>query len=121
MGRVIKREVVAIRCELATPRRGTPRCDQVAEVWPVTADSVWQDQVQDLARLVDAGWGVVLLSTLRSYCPSHAGRVWDCTCVTNPDRKHLCTSHGATAELVWTLEHVPAEALMELERIGVAA
>lgn len=121
MGRVIKREVIAIRCELATPRRGTPRCDQVVEVWPVPANSVWQDQVVDLERLVSEGWSLVLSSTLRSYCPEHSPRVWDCTCATHPDRKHLCISHGETAELVWTQQLIPAEARQELSRIGVAA
>lgn len=121
MGRVIKREVVAIRCELARPRRGAPRCGQVADVWPVSIDTVWQEQVEDIARLVDVGWGVVLTSSFRSYCPSHADRVWACTCRISRDRMHLCTLHGGNSDLVWTKDHVPSEVAQELRRIGRAA
>lgn len=121
MGRVLRREVVGIRCELATPRRGTPQCDQSADVWPVPTDTIWLDQVEELARLVDLGWGFVLTSSFRSYCPNHSDRVWDCTCAKNRDRKHLCASHGDNSDLVWTQTHMPAEAAQELQRIGKAA
>lgn len=121
MGRVIRREVVAIRCEVATPRRGTPQCDQVADVWPVSVDTVWQEQILDLSKLVDAGWGIVLTARIRTYCPEHSQRVWECTCWTNRDRKHLCTAHGENTDLVWAKDHVPSEVAQELRRIGKAA
>lgn len=121
MGRVVKREVVAIRCELAAPRRGAPSCDAVMPVVPLPAGCVWEDQVLDLGRLVASGWAFVITPSLRSYCPQHADRVWDCTCRTHRDRAHLCTSHGDASELVWAQDLVPAEATAELARIGEAA
>lgn len=123
MGRVINREVVAIRCEHATPRRkpGLTTCNAVAAVQPISPESVWEDQVQELARLVQQGWGIVLGSRIRTYCPEHENRVWDCTCRTNPDRARLCTAHGEKAPLVWTYDQTPKAVQRELDRIGVSA
>lgn len=122
MGRVIKREVIAIRCEVATPRRRRiARCDAVEAVLPVPAGSEWEEQVRDLARLVDKGWAFVIVPSLRSYCPAHALRAMECTCNTNRDRTHLCIVHGHASSLVWTQNIVPSEVRQELTRIGVSA
>lgn len=122
MGRVIQHEIVAIRCELAARGRGvTPTCTAVEQVTPMPAASVWEEQLRDLVRLVDAGWALVLTSRLRSYCPAHADRVWDCTCRTHPDRAHLCPSHGDAAELTWTQQITPEAVVRELDRIGASA
>ena len=90
MGRVIRREVVAIRCELKC-------CDAYQVVEPMPASSCASEQDEELCRLVRDGWGLVLTPQLRSYCPAHAERVWRCTCRTNPDRVHLCTVHSPEA------------------------
>lgn len=121
MGWVIKREVVAIRCELATPRRGRPQCEASAIVRPSPADDGWEERAADLRDLVEQGWAFVLNARLRGYCPEHAPRAWDCTCWTHRSRKHLCTVHGDAAELVWTGDSTPVEALDELARIGAGA
>ena len=90
MGRVLRREVVAFKCE---PRS----CDRVAALVPVPAPSTWHDEVAALQQLVAEGWGFVLNAQLRSYCPEHADRVWECNCRTNPRYKHLCTAHSSEA------------------------
>ncbi len=90
MGRVIRREVVAIRCELK-------RCDAYQIIEPIPVSNCASEQEQELRRLVRDGWGLVLTPQLRSYCPAHAEHVWRCTCRTNPDRAHLCTVHSSEA------------------------
>lgn len=122
MGRVMKREIVGIRCELATPKgRSKPTCSAMESVWPVPAGTGWEDQVADLSRLVRDGWALVLLPALRSYCPDHATRVHECGCVTNPQQRHLCTVHADTEDMIWTRDRVPAEVIRELERSGAKA
>ncbi len=122
MGRVVKREIVGIRCELATPKgRWKPSCWAVETVWPVPADAGWEDQVRELARLVESGWALVLLPMLRSYCPDHAERASLCSCRTNPQRQHLCAVHSEAKDLIWTRDRVPAEVSRELDRNGVKA
>lgn len=111
MGRVITREIVAIRCELATPRRGAPTCNAVEPVWPVPAGSSWEDQERDLARLVDAGWTFVLTHYLRAYCPAHAHVAARCTCRRNPDG---CAAHDPeTAALIWNAHQHPNRRVAE--------
>lgn len=90
MGRVIRSEIVAIRCELRS-------CAVRSAIDPVPVRQEWVLQASQLQRLVDQGWGLVLTPQLRSYCPAHAERVWRCTCRTNPYRRHLCTVHCAEA------------------------
>lgn len=120
MGRVLKREIIGITCELATPRGRNLRCQAFAALSPAPAGSVWEDQVLDLARVVDLGWALVLTPLLRSYCQEHADRALECTCRTHPERKHLCVAHSDTNELIWNAEHVPADVTIELERLGRA-
>lgn len=101
MGRVLRSEVVAFRCE---PRS----CDQVASLMPIPAPSTWHDEVAALQQLVDEGWGFVLASQLRSYCPEHADRVWSCTCRTHPQRQRICTAHDSdAAQMVWDSVTIP--------------
>lgn len=105
MGRVIKREVIAFRCELKSCAAEQP-CDP-----PAGATSTWQQQLPQLEALIRGGWGLVLTPQLRAYCSAHADRVWDCTCHRHPDRAHLCTSHNAgAAELVWDQCTTPEQA-----------
>ncbi|NLA66132.1 MAG: hypothetical protein GX862_09490 [Leucobacter sp.] len=95
MGRVIRREVIAVRCELRS-------CGVMALVTPMPVALAEQNREDQLRHLVTAGWAFVLNAQLRSYCPVHRQRVWSCTCRTNPDRRHLCTIHSAeAAALVW--------------------
>ncbi len=94
MGRVIRSEIIAIRCELRS-------CAARVAVEPMRLRADWQLQEVQLERLVDQGWALVLTPQLRSYCPVHAARVWNCSCRTNPDRVHLCVVHDVeAAELV---------------------
>lgn len=121
MGRVQHSEIVAIRCELATPRASAPRCDAVEPVTPVPATATWRQQVDDLARLVDAGWTIILASRLRAYCPDHAEEGARCSCATHPERAHLCVIHGDTGDLYWTRAHEPIEITRELNRNGATS
>ena len=103
MGRVLRREVVAFKCE---PRS----CDRVAALVPVPAPSTWHDEVAALQQLVAEGWGFVLNAQLRSYCPEHADRVWECSCRTQPLRAGLCPAHSSeAAEMVWDQHTIPAD------------
>lgn len=119
MGRVIRSECVAIRCEIATPRGKNPstQCDAVEWVTPQPASATWRSHLADLQRLVDLGWAFVLTPKIRAYCPAHADRVQECTCRTHPELEHLCPAHGDTRELVWTSEHTP----IDVRQIGAAA
>lgn len=121
MGRVIQREVIAVRCEVATPRGRTAsqashRCGSIEAVWPQPAEAGWEDMLADLIRLTARGWAFVLTPQLRAYCPDHAGQVTKCSCRTNPDRAHLCVVHGPAAELVWSTGRVPGEVSKEITR-----
>lgn len=89
MGSVIRREVVAVRCELRS-------CHRVQAISPQPVGEVTALDNQ-LFMLVQSGWGFVLTPQMRSYCPEHRERVWGCTCRTNPDRRHLCTVHSSHA------------------------
>lgn len=114
MGRVIKHDAIAIRCEVATPRGRAhatvkDRCTKVVPVVPVPASAPWQAQIDDLRRLVAQGWAFVLTPQLRAYCPEHQERVWDCSCRTNPTRAHLCSSHGEAKDLVWDADNTPED------------
>ena len=103
MGRIIKREIVGFTCELRS-------CDQTVRThlgYPATG--TWHDQLPELERLISLGWSLVLNPQLRTYCPDHSDRCWDCTCRTNPSRADLCTSHSAeAAEHVWNSITTPA-------------
>lgn len=95
MGRVIRREVIAMRCELT-------ECGEIWPIAPIPLSSALSAPNEYLGELVEQGWGFVLTPRVRSYCPRHTSRVWACTCRTNPDRAHLCTRHNPeVAELVW--------------------
>jgi len=95
MGRVIRREIVAYRCELRS-------CDSYAHVYPTPIDQSGELEEAQLGQLVSQGWVFVLTAQLRSYCPEHSNRAWACSCRTNPDRRHLCTVHSeAVAQLIW--------------------
>ena len=98
MGRVIRREVIAVRCELKT-------CGVMAVVVPMLVAVADLERKTQLGPLADGGWGFVLGPQLRSYCPDHRHHVWSCTCRTNPERRHLCTQHSVEAShLVWLAE-----------------
>lgn len=104
MGRVIRREVVAFRCEL----RACPVTEPL--MYAIHFDSSWHDHVSQLASMVDRGWSVVLTHMLRTYCPAHAERARACTCRTNPSRRHLCVVHSEdAAALVWDTTQTPVE------------
>lgn len=105
MGRVIRREVVALRCELRS-------CDAVYRLRPLSLYAEWYLQREQLRLAVIEGWGLVLTPQLRSYCPAHVSRVSACTCRTNPDRRHLCVAHDASTHArVWLrADDVPQEA-----------
>lgn len=120
MGRVIKRECVAIRCELATRRRTEATCDAVVEVTPLPVPVIWEDQLRDLSQLVRDGWSLLLTPKMRAYCPAHAARIWDCSCRTNRDFVHQCPSHGEAKDLVWTDEFTPEDVTRELTWTGAA-
>lgn len=95
MGRVIRQQVVAMRCELRS-------CGVVAVMAPMAVEASHESGWRAVQRLVEQGWAFVLTPQLRSYCRVHRERVWSCTCRTNPDRRHLCTVHSSSAaELVW--------------------
>lgn len=104
MGRVWRREVVAIRCELR-------RCSTVVRILPpVQHGTSWHDHIEDLSTMVRDGWAVVLTSKFRTYCPTHADRARECTCRTNPARRHLCVVHTVeVASLVWDASQTPIE------------
>lgn len=102
MGRVWKREIIAIRCDV----RACAACVPVSPVLP--ASSTWHDQVTQLLDLVQQGWAFVLTTPLRAFCPEHAARAEACTCRTHPTRKHLCVVHAAEpAGLVWVSSRTP--------------
>lgn len=104
MGRVWRREVVAIRCEV----RSCSVTDPLSPAMP--HDTTWHDHAAQLASLVGRGWAVVLTGKFRTYCPEHAGRARECTCRTHPSRRHLCVLHAAdVAALVWDQDQTPAE------------
>ncbi|MCS3427616.1 hypothetical protein [Leucobacter aridicollis] len=104
MGRIIKREIVGFTCELRS-------CGQIVRThlgYP--ANGTWHDQLEELERLIGLGWSIVLHPQIRTYCPDHADRVWDCSCRTHPTRASLCTSHNTNSEgLVWTDRHTPQQ------------
>ena len=95
MGRVVRQEVIAVRCELRS-------CGVVAVIAPLPVQTTPRHERQALLPLLEQGWGFVLTPQMRSYCGVHRERVWNCTCRTNPDRRHLCTVHSASAaQQVW--------------------
>lgn len=104
MGRIIRREVVGFRCELRS-------CEQVAVVQPLPVGAPMRSQEQQWLGLLQRGWSVVLTPQIRSYCPRHEARVWECSCRTNPDRVHLCVVHSVeAASLVRTAQRGNFEA-----------
>lgn len=95
MGRVIRREVVAIRCELRS-------CGASKRLTPLSLYADWTLQQEQLQEAVDQGWVLVLTPQLRSYCPRHAARAQTCSCRTNRERQHLCMVHSAeVSRLLW--------------------
>jgi len=110
MSRVILKEVIAIRCDVRACAVQVPASPRV----PFGA--TWHDQVNQIHGLVEDGWSFVLTSQLRSYCPLHAERVWQCTCRTHPTRRHLCTAHSdSAAAVVWDAAHTPNVVSLFLE------
>ena len=96
MGRVIQREVVALRCELRS-------CESLLRLLPVSLYAPWHLHRKQLLEAIELGWALVLTPQLRSYCPQHATRALACSCRTNPDRVHLCVVHAPdTAKLLWS-------------------
>ncbi len=86
MGRVIRREIIALRCELRS-------CEATVPIGPLPLGIAADEEARELRNAVEQGWSLVLTPQLRSYCPVHAWRVQACTCRTNPDRVHLCVQH----------------------------
>lgn len=108
MGVVVKSEIVAYQCQVA-------QCGHREEVTPMKSGSTFTQRLPQLAALVESGWSLVLTSRMRSYCPEHADRCWDCTCRTHPERGHLCTAHSANAAgMVWDSVTVPASVAAKL-------
>lgn len=104
MGRVIKREVVALNCELRS-------CRNTKWLLPLSIHAPWQLQLEQLNEAIEDGWVVVLNPQLRSYCPQHAERAIACSCRTNPSRAHLCVVHTKElANRVWSEHHPVPEA-----------
>lgn len=96
MGRVIRREVVALRCELRS-------CGSSKRLTPLSLYADWSLQQEQLQEAVDQGWVLVLTPQLRSYCPHHTARALACSCRTNPERRHLCIVHESDAAgLLWS-------------------
>ena len=96
MGRVIQREVVALRCELRS-------CESMLRLLPVSLYAPWRQHREQLFEAIENGWVLVLTPQLRSYCPQHSARAWACSCRTNPDRQHLCVAHASeAAKLLWS-------------------
>ena len=96
MGRVIQREVVALRCELRS-------CEGMLRLLPVPLYAPWRLHREQLFEAIERGWVLVLTPQLRSYCPQHSARALACSCRTNPDRQHLCVAHAPdTAKLLWS-------------------
>jgi hypothetical protein len=87
MGRVIRKEIVGLRCELRS-------CVKQVKIGPLPLNVSPQGEQASLRLAVELGWSLVLTPQLRSYCPEHADRVRLCTCRTNPDRSHLCVQHA---------------------------
>lgn len=98
MGRVIRREVIALRCELRS-------CEATVPIGPIPLGSPTDEEAAELRGAVAQGWSLVLTPQLRSYCPVHAWRVQTCTCRTNPDRAHLCVHHAP--DIAALVQHVP--------------
>lgn len=111
MGRIIKHEIVGFTCELRT-------CKQTVRTglgYP--AKGTWHDHLQELERLVGLGWSLVLNPQLRTYCPEHADRCWDCTCRKHPHRAALCTAHSRDAAgHVWDAVSTP-EMVTEFRKV----
>lgn len=104
MGRVWRREVVAISCELRSCRASMPLNPAVAH------ETTWHDHVLLLSRMVALGWAVVLTNKFRTYCPKHVSQARACTCRTNPSRRHLCVVHTESVlSLVWDVSQTPDE------------
>ena len=96
MGRVIQREVVALRCELRS-------CEGMLRLLPVSLYAPWRQHREQLFEAIERGWVLVLTPQLRSYCPQHSAHALACSCRTNPDRQHLCVVHAPdAAKLLWS-------------------
>lgn len=104
MGRVWRREIIAIRCEV----RSCAIADPLSP--PMSHDTTWHDHLSQLSSMVGRGWSVVLTEKFRTYCPEHVARARQCTCSTNPSRKHLCVLHGDNmVALVWDQSQIPLQ------------
>lgn len=100
MGRVVRHEVVALRCELR-------RCNARCELEAISIFAEPQSQRAQLEPAVSCGWVLVLTPRMRSYCPLHASSALMCSCRTNPDRVHLCVRHDSdAAALLWSEGHI---------------
>jgi len=103
MGRIIKREVVALTCELRS-------CRNTKRLLPLSLFAPWHLQREQLSEAIEHGWVLVLNPQLRSYCPQHAERALACSCRTNPSRVHLCVVHDTdAANLIWSAQHTLPE------------
>lgn len=112
MGRVLRREVVGIACNLRS-------CSRQVSVGPFPLEADWVDMLSTYERLVADGWGLILNDTLRSYCPAHQTTVWECSCRTRPEARGLCPEHSGDArDSVWTVTQIPAVVQDELARQG---
>ncbi|SDQ32517.1 hypothetical protein [Leucobacter chromiiresistens] len=113
MGRVLRREVIAIKCEVRS-------CDATDPLFPsIPQETTWHDHAAQLTELVAQGWSIVLTPKFRTYCPEHAERARDCTCRTNPSRRHLCVVHTLeAAELIWDADQTPIEVSAFLEVVS---
>lgn len=115
MGRVIRHEFIALRCELRS-------CAARHNLEPLPLDADQALLHDRLSSSIEHGWVLVLTPQLRSYCPRHASSALRCTCRTNPDRTHLCVRHDAeTASLVWGAGATPNAVAMRYASVTEAA
>lgn len=105
MGRVIRSEVIAIRCDVST-------CESQIPVDPQPSSTDWEASLKEIREAVVDGWAFVLNVPLRAFCPVDAERVSDCTCRTHPTRSYRCTVHSTETQLqVWTRDVTPTQVI----------
>lgn len=110
MGRVIRAEVVGVRCELATPRGRSGaaglRCDRLVPVMPVPVHDETA-LLPKLRALTEEGWAFIMSTPMRAYCPAHAVQATRCSCSGRAPRRRNCPVHGMSGELVWRKGQIP--------------
>lgn len=115
MGRVLRSEVVAIRCDLTS-------CGASFPVTPQPASTDWEASIRDIEAAVVGGWAFVLNVPLRAFCVEHAELVMRCTCNRHPERAYRCTAHAEEAQrLVWARGITPLPAVTAITNLKGAS